>query len=104
MLDDSMDMDKYEDGYTRYKLVNYTDVWGNYKDGYEINNQCVEFDDLYLANSMTQKEILQYLHNSAHFLTSDDMRRVTLDFDGSNYEIIVVKDKFPLGRLEEYTY
>lgn len=90
----------FEGTYTRYRLVNYTDVLGNATDGYEINNQCIEFDDLYLSDSLTKKEILKYLHKTANFLTSDDMRKVTLEFDGENYEILTVKGSYPLGRLE----
>jgi hypothetical protein len=26
----------------KYRLVNYFDVWGNDKDGYEVNNLCEE--------------------------------------------------------------
>ena len=30
-----------------YTLINYFDVWGNAADGFEVNNQCIECDDLF---------------------------------------------------------
>lgn len=62
----------------RYELINYFDVWGNAKDGWEINNLCVEFDDLYLADDITKKEILNYLVDR-EFLNTSDMRRIYVD-------------------------
>ena len=88
-----------EEKYSRYSLVNYTDVWGNKEDGYEINNQCVEFDDLYLADSLKIKDILKYLKGIG-FLTTDDMRRFDVADYGDGYEIYAKKDLVPLCRLE----
>lgn len=82
------------------RLINYTDVWGNKKDGYEINNQCIEFDDLHILDTeMTHKKILTYLKNTG-FLTTDDMRRFTIIDRGDLIEIYVKKDSYPLCRLE----
>lgn len=44
-----------------YSLISYSDVWGNKSSGYEINNQCVEFDDWFIADDCTDKEIVDYL-------------------------------------------
>ncbi len=38
------------------------DVWGNERDGYEVNNIFrTEFDDLYISEDTTDKEIIQFL-------------------------------------------
>ena len=86
------------DKYTRYELINYFDVWGNAKDGWEVNNQYVEFDDLYISENATYKQILEYL-SSIKFLSTSDMRRVRLEDYGDGYEIYAVKGNMPIGRL-----
>lgn len=83
-----------------YTLINYFDVWGNQDDGYEVNNQCVEFDDLVITDDATDKDILNYLASEAvNFLTTSDMRRVRLENLGDAMEIYAVKEHRPLGVL-----
>jgi capsule polysaccharide export protein KpsE/RkpR len=82
----------------RFKLINYTDVLGNKEDGYEINNQCIEFDDLYIDNNATNKEVLTFL-KSIKFLTSDDMRKLIVENSGDLIEIYQKKDYYPLCAL-----
>ena len=85
-----------------YTVYNYFDVWGNKKDGYEINNQCVEFDDLYIAPDSTNKEICEYLVK-AKLLTSSDMRKIYVENLGDGYEIYEKKSMLPLfGILLNY--
>ena len=86
--------------YTRYELINYFDVWGNAKDGWEINNLCVEFDDLYLLNGLTDKEILNSLV-TAGFLTTSDMRRFNVYWSGEMIEIFEKRGNKPLCALRE---
>ena len=83
----------------RWRLINYFDVWGNEKDGYEVNNQCVEFDDLYIADDATDKDILNYLKDTG-FLKTSDKRKVRICDCGDLIEIEAVKGNYPLGRLE----
>ena len=82
----------------KYSLINYFDVWGNKKDGYEINNQCVEFDDLVIADDATPKEICTYL-KSIKMLTTDDMRKLDVIDWGSLIEIYERKSGKPLFGL-----
>ena len=83
-----------------YTLINYFDVWGNQDDGYEVNNQCVEFDDLVITDDATDKDILNYLASEpVNFLTTSDMRRVRLENLGDAMEIYAVKGHKPLGVL-----
>lgn len=79
----------------KYQLINYFDVYGSEKEGYEINNQCVEFDDWYIADDATDKEILDFLVKSAYLKTSD-MRQVRIASDGEAMEVYAVKGHFPL--------
>ena len=82
----------------KWSLINYFDVWGNADDGYFVNNQCVEVDDLNITEDTTEKDILQYLE-SIGFLGSSDRRRVRLEDSGDMIEIYAVKGHYPLGCL-----
>ena len=78
-----------------YTLINYFDVWGNKQDGYEINNQCMEFDDWYIDDNATHKDILEYLVNAGYLRTSD-MRKVNIDDYGNYMEVFQVKNHIPM--------
>lgn len=86
-------------GVTKWKLVNYFDVWGDKEGGWQVNNLCIEFDDLNITDDATDKDILDYLKKIG-FLTTSDRRRVYLDDMGDMIEIYQRKDNYPLGRLE----
>ena len=79
----------------KYQLINYFDVWGNEKEGYEVNNQCIEFNDWYIADDATNKEILEFLVKSGYLKTSD-MRQVKIEWPGESGEVYAVKGHFPL--------
>ena len=83
----------------KYTLINYFDVWGNAETGWEINNQCVEFDDLCITDDATEKDILSYL-KSIGFLSTSDRRKVCLvDYAADVIEICAKKGMRPLGAL-----
>lgn len=84
----------------KYRLVNYFDVWGNEKDGYEVNNLCTEADDLWIDDDSTLKEIAKFLVQIG-FLVTSDMRKLYFEDDGTYIEIYQRKGMYPLGRLEE---
>jgi len=82
-----------------YTLRNYFDVWGNAKDGWEVNNSCIEFNDLHITEDATEKDILNYLKEIG-FLTTSDRRRVRLDNSYMDMiEIYEVKGHKPIGAL-----
>lgn len=87
-------------GVRTYALINYFDVWGNEKDGWDINDCCVEFDDLQIADDATPKDICEYLRKIG-FLTSSDMRRLTVEDMGEMIEIYEKKTMKPLCSLRE---
>ena len=80
-----------------YTLINYFDVYGNPKDGFTVNDQCTEINDLYLADDTTPKEICTYLKN-AGYLRTDDMRKLSVVDDGTVIEI-QLKNGHPLFGL-----
>lgn len=80
-----------------WSLINYFDVWGNAKDGYEVNNQCIEFADLVIADDATDKDILNYLKEIG-FLTTSDMRKLMIENLGDYIEISK-KDRYPICGL-----
>jgi hypothetical protein len=82
----------------KYQLINYFDVWGNAKDGWEVNNQCVEFEDLYIMSNATDKDVLNYL-KSIGFLTTSDMRKLVVKDSGDWIEIYERKGMKPLCSL-----
>ena len=83
----------------KFTLINYFDVWGNEKDGWEVNNQCIEFDDIHLADDITDKEICEYLRQTG-YLTTSDMRRLAVVNWGDNIEIYEKKGMKPLYCLQ----
>lgn len=84
---------------SKYKLINYFDVWGNEEDGYEVNDLCVEETDIFIADDSTDQEVLSLLVRIG-FLTTDDPEKVCVINNGDMIEIESVEDGCPLGRLE----
>lgn len=81
-----------------YTLINYFDVWGNKKDGYTVNNQCIEADDINITDDATPKEICEYLKN-INMLATSDMRRLEVVDYGDLIEINEKKSGCPLFGL-----
>ena len=86
-------------GYSRWALINYTDVWGNAEDGWEVNNLCREYDDLWLDDTIEPQEVIEYLHETG-FLTTADMSLFEIIDDGDMIEVNAAEDGQPLFRLE----
>lgn len=86
----------------KYQLINYFDVWGNAKDGYEINNMCVEEENIWVDDDSTPKEIVSYLKNIG-YLSTNDMRKLVVEDLGEFIEIYKRKGMYPLYSLREVT-
>lgn len=83
----------------KWSLVNYFDVWGNADDGWTVNDQCVEFDDLVVDDEASEKEVLDYL-KTIGFLTTSDRRRVrTEEIAPDLIEVYEVKGRRPICGL-----
>ena len=87
-----------ESDYSRYTLINYFDIWGNADDGWEINDECAERDDLVIADDASDKDILIYLKQIG-FLATDDMRRLVVEDLVDCIEIYERKGMRPLCSL-----
>lgn len=84
-----------------YRLINYFDVWGNEKDGFEVNNLCVEKESIDIKDDASDKEILQVLVDEGFLVTSDRRKVCLVDYGmGDMIEICAKKSMYPLGRLE----
>lgn len=84
------------------KLINYFDVWGNKKDGWEINNMCEEnAGELQLHESATSKEAFQLLKSAGFLKSTTRINQVTIEDLGEfGYEFHQRKDGMPLCRIE----
>lgn len=85
---------------SKYKLINYFDVWGNVEVGYEVNDLCVEETGIFIADDSTDQEVLSLLVRIG-FLVTDDLEKVCIKWEGDMIEIEGVETGVPLGRLEK---
>lgn len=88
-----------QEKYSRYRLIDYFDVWGNEKDGYEVNNQCILFDDLHMSQDITDQEILDYL-KSIGYLNTAEIEKFYIISDCDYIELFQADNMYPLCRLE----
>ena len=84
--------------YSKWQLVDYTDVWGNEKDGWEINDWDIVEKEIVISDYATDKEIINYL-NAIGYLGSNDMRRIAVEDLGDFIEIEQRKYMKPLYSL-----
>lgn len=90
----------------RWQLVNYLDVWGNKKDGWEVNNLYRE--DKYLEDAVdkTDEELINWL-KEINFLVfqpyvsyEEIIKRIDVWSDGGMIEFSFASDMQPICRLE----
>ena len=81
----------------KYTLYSY-EVWGNRKEGYDINQAFFECDDLVITDEATNKDICNYLKDRG-YLTTSDMRKLRIDDYGSSLEVVERKTDKPLFGL-----
>lgn len=90
----------------KWKLVNYFDVWGNAKDGWEVNNLCVERDDLVIPYDATDHDLIEMLKEIEFFSSNADNVTINVVDYGDMIEFensgIPYEDcaGYPLCRLE----
>ena len=86
---------------SKWSLINYTDVWGNPVDGWEVNDLETMYEDLYIKPTSTDQEIIHYLKTTG-YLSTDNPDTVALeDYGDGMVEIVMCSDGFPLGRLQK---
>lgn len=93
---------EWSKGIKPVKLINYFDVWGNKKDGWEINNMCEEHKGkLELHEDSTNEEIVKYLKNIGFLKSTARMNQIMFhDLDNMGVEIYQKKDQQPICRIE----
>jgi len=86
--------------YYRLRLTNYFDVWGNKKDGYEVNDACIEWDDVWSCE-LDNKTLLKILKNTDFLQQNVRINQIDFEWLGPEVcEISVRKTQYPLGRIE----
>lgn len=83
----------------KLRLVNYFDVWGNQKEGYEVNNLCTEWDDGH-AVDLEDRTLLNLLKSSGFLKNTVRINQVDFADYYPFIEIYQRRDGRPLGRLE----
>lgn len=87
-------------GIKEVKLINYFDVWGNKKDGWEVNNLCEE-TTFKLHEESTNKEVLQALKSVGFLKNTTRINQVDInDLNDFGWEVTQRKDNKPICRLE----
>lgn len=84
----------------KYRLIDYFDVWGNQKDGWQVNGVCEEFTSE-LPDDFTHGDILKDLKQQG-FLKKH-VRTNMLDFYPLGFEMLEIsarRNGAPLCRIE----
>ena len=86
-----------------FRLVHYFDVWGNAKDGYEVNNLCEEAI-LEFKEDPSEMEVLKKLKEIGFIKKS--VRRNSVYFDHNCSDMIEINTRkgIPFCRLENLEY
>lgn len=90
----------FKEDTTKYRLINYFDVWGNKKDGYEINNLC-EDAIVCFPDVPDKREILSKLKRIGFLRKSCRMASIVETNQGDG-DFIDFEDAYgrPIFRLE----
>ena len=89
-----------ENGFSKWVLVDYYDVWGNADDGWEVNNVSRE-DEITISDDASDKEIFEYLRDTVkYFNKSLKFEDVDVTGDGDIIEFEASADGMPICRLE----
>ena len=90
-----------------FHVVNYFDVWGNARDGFEVNNLCRESYtvtiDMSLEGDAFRRQIMAELKRHDFFKSSVRLASWRIDWSSSDdmyMEIEQTKDGMPVCRLE----
>lgn len=85
------------------EFTNYFDVWGNKKDGWEVNNLCVRFVADIEPCEMNDRDLLRLLKAQRFLKKECRTNQLLFDWVGPDMvEIGVKRDLYPLGRFYFY--
>jgi len=86
--------------YYRLRLTNYFDVWGNKKDGWEVNDACIEWDDVW-TNELDDRTLLNILKSTEFLRENVKINQINFDWVGpESCEISMRKNYYPLCRID----
>lgn len=86
--------------YYRLRFTNYFDVWGNKKDGWEVNNQCIEWDDVW-TKDLDNRTLLKILKDTGFLQKHVRINQIDFEWLGPECcEISARRNHYPLGRIE----
>ena len=82
-----------------WSLIDYFDVWGNKEDGWEVNNLSVEFEDLYIADDVTDEDLIDYLKDIGYLAKELEVSEIEIWDSGDMIELSKADDGMPICRL-----
>lgn len=83
-----------------YRIVNYFDVWGNPKEGFEVNNLC-EHSRTMRESFADHKDIIRFLKNEDFLARHVRENMLVIEWlDEDFIEISIKRDGRPLCRIE----
>lgn len=88
------------ESYGVYDLINYFDVWGNAEDGWDVNDLSKDEEDIYIDDSLSDEEIVDFLIDQVGFLSPSARGKIEVWDNGDMIEFSVAETGEPLGRLE----
>lgn len=83
---------------TRYEWIDL-DVWGNARDGFEVNNSWRTGLFIVIPDTATDRDILKALRDARILTRGATTRSVTIDGDDGMLFLEKVKDGSPVGHL-----
>ncbi|NTV79593.1 MAG: hypothetical protein HGA25_10795 [Clostridiales bacterium] len=88
-----------------YKIIHYFDVWGNSKDGYEVNNSCLHNESAFVTEEEGDNFALciqDALKKADFFHKKVNRRQWCIDWNCSDKDHIEIETRkgIPLCRLE----
>ena len=86
-------------GYFRLKLVDYYDVWTDSEGGYQVNDLCTLFDDIYTIN-LDDRTLFNILKKTGYLKKDTRINQITFIDEYPFIEIEQRKNNYPLGRFE----
>ena len=84
----------------RLRLIDYFDIWGNEKDGYEINDIRIVWDNIWTQN-LDDKTLLRILKNTNFLQKHIRTNQLIFNWLGPGCcEISIRKTNYPLCRID----
>lgn len=90
-------MDKNKQKMITIKLIDHYDVWGNNKDGYEVNDSVSSYFQTSEKNLETEKNIIQWLKKEGVLKKTSKQKTFMFEWmDDTIVDIFVRKNRYPL--------